>query len=221
MSQLSLRDRRTLKAIFRQLSRPVEVWSFLREGRTNGELVEVLEDCSRLSDGLVRVRLETRENGLSVCLAIAERPSLRIFASGEFLPLEFVGSPTGYQFAAFVQLLVQASRGRSPLSSAAAATIRNTQHNVLLEVGVAPTCPHSPHVVRLTQNAAMSNPGRVFARAIDVLQHTAVMAGRIDDVPSLDIAVGTHARVQHTGMLSATQLTQLIREAEREARRFD
>jgi alkyl hydroperoxide reductase subunit AhpF len=223
MSQLSPRDRRTLKEILEQLVRPVEIWAFLGDGERDHELAAVLNDTVQLSAGQLRLKTYEADAGESLAgaLGIETRPALRVAGpGGEVLPVEVLGAPLGYQFAAFVQLLVQASRSRPLLGRAAAASVKNLRHNVLLEVQVAPTCPHSPQVVRLTQDVAMANPGRIFARAVDVLQSRAA-GGMPDDVPVLTVVVDGRAVATHTGMLSSAELVQMIWRTEKETRRYE
>jgi alkyl hydroperoxide reductase subunit AhpF len=135
------------------------------------------------------------------------------------LPLEIAGAPTGYQYGAFIELLVAVSQGRHQLSPALENFAKNLKLNVLLEVLVSPTCPYSPHVVRLAQHFALSNPGRVYARSVDVTQ-VALSERSVSVVPYLTVQVQGQIRHRHQGMLTAGELAGFIDAGEREARAY-
>lgn len=217
MSALSARDRRTLKEILEPLARPVEVLTFLPAEPEESALESVLADMAGLSHGMVAVRVlrEPDHQSLAGALGIRERPSLRVVApGGEVLPVEVIGEPTGYQFGALVQLLAAASRGRPRLARSYSGMLKNVVHNILLEVYVAPTCPHSPQVVRMAQDFALANPGRVFARSIDVMSRPDLVE-QIEMVPCLVVSIDGQVTAQHVGMLSMALLARLIRAGER------
>ncbi len=220
VSELSPRDRRALRQILGQLRTSVEVLALMGEDTISRQFEAVLMELRDLSQGKIQPRLLPGESQhpLSYGWAMGEEPALRIVgANGELLPVEIVGIPTGYQFGAFIQLLLQAGRVRAHLAYAVDSSIKNLRCDVRLDVAVSPTCAFSPQVVRLSQAFALANPARVFARSIDVLQHPAVMDA-IDAVPLLTVVIDGVPRAQHLGMLSADGLGKLIREAEREVR---
>lgn len=221
MSRLGSRDLRALKEILATLVRSVEVWAFLQDDSTSQELTDILSDVVRLAAGKVIVRSYGLGDGqgLGAVAGVSRRPALRVAGpNGELLPIEISGAPTGYQFGVFIGLLVAASRGRGRLPRSLTMMAKNFPDNLLLDVAVLPTCPHSPQVVRCAQDFAMANPGRIFARSVDITQDSD-LANTIDQVPLLTVTINGRVIHRHVGMVSAGEFGQLIQASEKEARR--
>lgn len=212
MGQLSTRDRRTLREMLEGLLRPVEILAFVRRDHDT-DLVELLAEVAALGrDRLVlRIVDEGSDPPLEDVLSVTDRPSLRFLTpGGEVAPIEVVGSPSGYQFGAFVNLVLSLSRGRAHVPHSINSGLKSIARNVLLEVLTTPTCPHSPQVVRLAQECALANPGRIFARSIDAVQHSHLVPSDLDVVPYLRLWVEGRVVARHAGMLSDQKLWHLI-----------
>lgn len=221
MNPFSARDRHALREMCRFLVKPVEIWAFLDQAPVSRELHDVLTYLVQLSGGKLSLKvLDTEYLGEPApSPRVCFRPFLRIVQGGELLPIEIVGSPTGYQYGAFIELLVAVSQGRYRLSRALENFAKNLKSNVLLEVLVSPTCPYSPHVVRLAQRFALSNPGRIYARSVDLTQ-VAPIGGPVSVVPHLTVQVYGQICHRHQGLLTAGELVGLIDAGEREARAY-
>lgn len=218
---LASRDQRMLREILRGLVRPVELWAFASESPESADLVPVLEQLDHLGGDRLSVKVTTEQgSGLAMALGVSVRPTLRVVGSGgEFAPIEIWGAPRGYQFGALVGLLVAMSRGRNQLPYAVSRSLKNLTHDVLLEVGVAPTCPHSPQVVRMAQDCALANPGRIAARSVDLVQLTGSGAVASEAVPALTVYVDGRPRASHVGTLSAESMSRLIQSSVKGASR--
>ncbi len=210
---LAPRDQRMLRDILRALVRPVELWAFLDDGENSADLAAVLLQLDRLARDRLTVHIADGEtaSGLLLALGVGMKPTLRIVGpGGEFAPVEIVGAPRGYQFGALIHLLAAISGGRTGLPYAARRMAKNVKHDILLEVGVTPTCPHSPQVVRIAQDFALTNPARIFARSVDLVQMTAGAGVLTDAVPVLTVYVDGKVMASHVGTLSAERMSRLI-----------
>ncbi|PSR22838.1 MAG: hypothetical protein C7B45_05040 [Sulfobacillus acidophilus] len=209
---LNARDRRTLEAMLASLIRPVEVWAFLDDRPDSVEVAEILRITADLAQGRLIVRLlGDGAHPLARILTKDRRPVLWVLGpNGEFLPIEIVGPPRGYQFGALVRLLINVSRNRNDLPHGVAGLIRGVPLDVQLEVRVTPTCPHSPQVVRVAEACALANPGRIVARVIDISSSSAGGCDSLQVVPQLLIAVEGQTVTQHIGMVSAWDVGRMI-----------
>jgi len=200
---------KTLREMLRPLSRPVDVWPFVEDGPLGQELLQVLDELQVASGGRVVVQSPQAADALEEVLGVDIRPALHFSVGGDFAPIEMVGAPTGYQFGAMVGLLTALTQGRSGLTHTLAAKVKNVTSDVMLEVAVAPTVPFCPQMVRLSQDCALANPARIFARSWDVTQGGApVVPGQ--PLPTLSVSVNGIVRVQSVGVMPARDLVQLI-----------
>jgi alkyl hydroperoxide reductase subunit AhpF len=194
------------------LTRPVEVWAFLDDGSESVEVADILRITADVSHGHLMVRLfGPGEHPLERALNVDRRPMLCVLGpGGEFLPVQVVGPPRGYQFGALVRLCVNVSRNHNDLPHGVVGLIRGIVSDVRLEVRVTPTCPHSPQVVRVAESCALANPGRIAARIVDVTIGSAGGGDNLQVVPQLVVAVEGQAVAQHVGMLSAWDVARMI-----------
>ncbi len=176
MTHLSDRERQTLREMFRELKYPVFIelfvdaddeWSRAAEELTT-EVVRVMPD---LLHAVVRTR---REHSLLATLYGVERAPTFILCDHkrDDSGIRFVGLPSGYEFAALIEALLDVSASRVRISDKSLNYIRNLEQEITLEVFVTPTCPHCPRAVRLAHQLAWANPARVHASAIEATKFT-------------------------------------------------
>jgi len=72
--------------------------------------------------------------------------------------IKFYGIPSGYEFATFVDAIVDLSKGVSRLGVEMRKALRKVNLPVHLQVFITPTCPHCPRAAALAYAAAMENP---------------------------------------------------------------
>ncbi|MCY0877622.1 MAG: hypothetical protein OWU84_01575 [Firmicutes bacterium] len=206
------RDRRIIQQSLEKARHPVSIQAFVdleQSRRLRGVLVEL----TRLSHG----RLDYEEilhvdHPLAHVLEVTARPTLRFLNSQrEWAPVEFVGEPSGYQFGALLGLILSlAGHSSHRVAPRVISAARNLRRDVTLEVLTLPTCPHSPHVVRLTQELALANPARIRARAISVVDQPEWAALGVEAVPHLRIISRGALLATHTGALTADMLWRLV-----------
>lgn len=217
MSQFSTRDRRTLREILHPLPRPVEVWAFSGSDAPSEETAW-LHELSELTAGRISVTVfsDAHHDPLALTLGVVATPSYRVVGSGgEVAPLEIVGVPTGYQFGAFVQLLIALAKSKTQLAHNRSSAVKNVQQDTLLDILVTPTCPHSPQLVRLAEDYALANPARLFVRVVDAVQHPDLVPDGVEAVPHLRLFQDGALIGARTGMTPAGDLWRMIQRGRR------
>lgn len=84
-------------------------------------------------------------------------------------PIRFFGLPGGHEFPAFVEDIIDVSRGKVDLATETVRQLRRLKSDVSLEVFVTPTCPSCPATARLAHKLALESP-RVRADVIEVME---------------------------------------------------
>lgn len=214
MSVFSMRDRRTLRDMLADLSRPVEILAFVEETQAE-DARELVTELSALGRGALssQVVMPDTADSLARALGVSRYPTFRFCGpTGEMAPIEMVGMPTGYQFGAFLALILSLTKGRLALNHAIQGALKNITHDVLLEVIVTATCPNCPEVVRLAQHGALANPARIHTRTVDAIQHPDAVGAGVEVVPYTRIWVDGRVQAERAGMMSATQFWRLIQD---------
>jgi glutaredoxin-like protein len=121
-------------------------------------------------------------------------------------PLRFFGVPGGQQFPAFIEAMIDASRGKVDLATETARQLRKLQNTVALQVFVTPTCPHCPEISRLAQKMALESP-RLSAAVVEISEFPRLAERhRLQAVPTVII----EERVALVGAMSETELVDWI-----------
>ena len=114
-------------------------------------------------------------------------------------PIRFYGFPAGQEFPAFVEDIVDASRGKVELAPETVRQLRKLRREIAIQVFVTPECPHSPGVARLAHQMALESPQisadvveirefprlaeryRVGAVPVIVIEERVVLVGAMDE----------------------------------------
>jgi glutaredoxin-like protein len=84
-------------------------------------------------------------------------------------PLRFFGLPSGPQFGAFIEALIETASGVFELQEQTRRTLRRLNSDVQLQVLVAPGCPHSASMAQLAYRFGLYS-ARVKVSVIEVLE---------------------------------------------------
>ncbi|MCL4367975.1 MAG: thioredoxin family protein, partial [Actinobacteria bacterium] len=72
--------------------------------------------------------------------------------------VRFYGTPSGYEFGALLDDVLQLSQGREELSPQTLEALAGLERPVHLEVLTTPTCPYCPGAVRMAHRFALASP---------------------------------------------------------------
>jgi glutaredoxin-like protein len=98
---------------------------------------------------------------------IKKIPAIAIIGKKDY-GIRYYGVPAGYEFAAFVDDIIDVSKGTTSLSENIKKKLADIKKPVHLQVFVSPTCPYCPKAARIAHQFAIENE---FIRA-DVIEMT-------------------------------------------------
>ncbi len=82
-------------------------------------------------------------------------------------PIRFYGFPGGQEFPAFIEDIIDASRGKAELAPETVRQLRKLRREIAVQVLVTPTCPHCPGSARLAHRMALESP-QVSADVVEI-----------------------------------------------------
>jgi len=89
-------------------------------------------------------------------LGIDKTPALVVWGKKSY-NVYYFGIPAGHEFAALLEDIVDASKGKTRLSDAVREKVKSIDKPVEIKVFVTPTCPYCPRAVRTAHQFAMEN----------------------------------------------------------------
>lgn len=161
MGLISEEDRSYIKEVFAsKLVNPATIMVFISE-KTSCEYckdtVELVNEVASLSEKL-NAEVYTLEGNAEVAKTyrIDKVPAIT-FRGEKVYNMRFFGIPSGYEFSAFIDDIIDVSRRSSRLSPPTKSKLKEIDKNVHIQVFVTPTCPYCPRAVRLAHQFAMEN----------------------------------------------------------------
>ena len=122
------------------------------------EIQTLLEELASLNDRLnLTVHDFDSAGPLAESLAVDKVPAI-VIRGVTNRRLRYFGLPSGTQFPAFVDTLVDASRGTVDLKPQTLRQLKKVKSDVKLQVLVTTGCPYSPLMARLAVKIALQNP---------------------------------------------------------------
>ena len=215
---LKERDKRFLERKLAQLRDDVRLIVFTQESGCQycREMVELVEETASLSE-----KISTEIYDLQSDRALAEKwkvdkvPAVLIFGREEY-GIRFFGLPSGYEFTAFIDDLIDVSKGMSRLQPQVKEKVRSIAEPVHLQVFVTPTCPYCPRIVRVAHQMAIENRN-ITADMVEALefpnlaskyQVMAVPKIIVNDAAAFEGAVPDHAFVEYV-ILALKEISRL------------
>ena len=156
MALLSDRDRERVKAILAKVEGPVTLHYFTQDFECDACKVthELLDELRTLSPSLNLKVYEFKEGeGEAQRLRVDKIPAL-VLEGPKVYGVRYFGVPSGYEFSAFLEDLIDASRGTAEVSEDTRAWLASLEKPVHIQVFVTPTCPYCPRAVRMAHRLA-------------------------------------------------------------------
>ena len=98
---------------------------------------------------------------------IKKIPAIAIIGEQDY-GIRYYGVPAGYEFTAFIDDIIDVSKGTTSLSDTIKKKLADIKKPVHLQVFVSPTCPYCPKAARIAHQFAIENE---FIRA-DIIEMT-------------------------------------------------
>lgn len=138
-------------------------------------------------------------------------PALLVFGKREY-NVRYFGVPSGYEFSALLEDIVDVSRGASRLSNHTKEHLRSIRKPIHIQVFVTPTCPYCPRAVRIAHQMAIESEYVIadmvesieFPHIANRYQVMAVPKVVINDSISFEGALPEHLFLQYV-LLAASE----------------
>lgn len=167
---LSDLEKYALKKKFSSLENDVEIAVFTQESECQF-CKETRELVLELSAASPRIKTKVYDfviNGdEDIKYNIKKIPAIAIIGKKDY-GIRYYGVPAGYEFAAFVDDIIDVSRGTTSLGEDIKKKLAEIKKPVHIQVFVSPTCPYCPKSARIAHQFAIENE---FIRA-DVIEMT-------------------------------------------------
>ncbi|MDI6857337.1 MAG: thioredoxin family protein [Dehalococcoidia bacterium] len=178
------------------------------------ETQQLLKELSALSDKIRLTVHEFSEAAQEAARLGVDRVPGIVLRGALNRPIRFFGLPGGHEFPAFVEGVIDVSRGKVDLATETARQLKRLKSDVSLEAFVTPTCPSCPAMARLAHKLALESP-RVRADVIEIMEFPRLIERHnISAVPVTVIG----GRVALVGAMSEqTLMAQIMQFAQRKA----
>ncbi|RLE85965.1 MAG: glutaredoxin [Thermoprotei archaeon] len=203
-----------VKRMFGAIENDVKIYFFRKEGECMycDDTEQILDTLAGLSDKIHILKLgerskEARKYGIPMF------PAILIHGKHPY-NIRYFGIPAGYEFGAFVEDLIDVSRGDVDIEPELKNIIRKRVRRPLrIMVFVTPTCPYCPLAVRTSHKLAIVND-LITGDTIEALEFQE-LASRyfVYAVPKVVIQVGSEDKVEFEGPLPTQHFVEKILEA--------
>lgn len=157
MPLLTEQNRQQVQKILQQLTNPVTIHYFTQEFECEPCHIthELLKEVTALSDKLtLKVYEFKNEQELAQRFGVDKIPAI-VLEGQRVYGIRFFGVPAGYEFGAFLEDLVDVSRGTAQLSLESQSLLNTLIKPLHIQVFVTPTCPYCPSAVRTAHKMAL------------------------------------------------------------------
>lgn len=160
MPILKEKDKRFLQSKFeRELGGEARIIVFTKKDRCEycEPLKELVNEVSGLSEKIKAEFYDVDEDREKAeRWEIDKAPAVILFGEREYR-VRFFGIPSGYEFTAFIEDIVDVSKGTTRLGPKTREEIKKVDKPLHIQVFVTPTCPYCPRAVRLAHQFAIEN----------------------------------------------------------------
>jgi glutaredoxin-like protein len=177
---------------------------------------EMLQELASLSD-LISLRVHIFDDAKEDRAKFGvERIPAIVLRGRDSIAVKYYGMPGGTEFPAFLESIVDISRGEVLLSKEAVKELKKLRQDVLVRVFVTPTCGYCPQMVRAVYQLALASP-KVRAEVIEVNEFPeladryhvqAVPLTVIADKVAIPGAIHPDALVEQVVAASGSELTE-------------
>lgn len=157
MPLLTEQNKKQVQKILEGLVNPVTIHYFTQEFECEPCQIthELLKEVTALSNKLTLKIYEFKnEQEIAKRFGIDKIPAI-VLEGQKVYGIRFFGVPAGYEFGAFLEDLVDVSRGTTQLSAETQTLLNTLLKPLHIQVFVTPTCPYCPAAVRMAHKMAL------------------------------------------------------------------
>jgi glutaredoxin-like protein len=133
------------------------------------ETRQLLKEVKSLSDKIeLTVYDFVADKEKASSFAVDKIPGIVVMGEKDY-GIRFFGIPSGYEYASFIEAIVDVSKGKTGLSEKTKEALRALDKDVHIQIFVTPTCPYCSIAVRLGHQFALESP-RVKAEMVEATE---------------------------------------------------
>ncbi len=157
MPLLTEQNKQQIQKVLQQLTNPVIVHYFTQEFECEPCQMthELLKEVTALSDKLALKVYEFKSEQESARRFGVDKIPAIVLEGQRVYGIRFFGVPAGYEFGAFLEDLIDVSRGTTQLSPETQMLLNTLIKPIHIQVFVTPTCPYCPAAVRMAHKMAL------------------------------------------------------------------
>ena len=153
-----------LRDFFKDLGGEVKIYFFSNDQcKFCNEIREILNTFVETSN-----KIKVFENKEEERFKINEKPCIVLIGKEDY-NIRYYGLPSGYEFRALIDTIMDISHGNNDLPPSLAKKLLEIDKEVRIRVFVTPTCPHCPRAVRSANKYAMINKN-IIAEGIEAIE---------------------------------------------------
>ncbi|MDW8031618.1 MAG: thioredoxin family protein [Candidatus Bipolaricaulota bacterium] len=157
MPLLTEQNKKQVQKVLEELVHPVTIHYFTQEFECEPCQIahELLKEVTALSNKLtLKVYEFKNEQEIAQRFGVDKIPAI-VLEGQKAYGIRFFGVPAGYEFGAFLEDLVDVSRGVTQLSAETQTLLNTLLKPIHIQVFVTPTCPYCPAAVRMAHKMAL------------------------------------------------------------------
>lgn len=157
MPLLTEQNKQQIHRVLQQLANTVTIHYFTQEFECEPCQIthELLKEVTALSDKLILKAYEFKnEQETAQRFGVDKIPAI-VLEGQKIYGIRYFGVPAGYEFSAFLEDLIDVSRGTTQLSAETQALLNTLIKPIHIQVFVTPTCPYCPAAVRMAHKLAL------------------------------------------------------------------
>ena len=188
MAIIDEETKKQIKKMFNELDSKVTLTYYNKETKVAPHIKNMLTELSELSEKIELKQEEYTDDAKKQ--GIDDAPSIKITSEHIKGNIVYFGIPSGYEFGAFLQGIIIASKGKTELNSETKKFLSGLKDKLLLEVFVTPTCPHCPVSAYLSYSLAIESE-KVTAHVYEASEFQEISQKyKISGVPHTEINKG-------------------------------
>lgn len=122
------------------------------------EMKQLLEELSTLTKKIKLTVYEIGKNKKEAKFLGIERTPALVIGGKKMYNLYYYGLPSGYEFPALIDDIIDASHGHTNLSETTKNKLQDIKRITDIKVFVTPTCPYCSKAVRMAHQFSIENP---------------------------------------------------------------
>ncbi len=164
------KEQAQIREMLQDMSGPVNMMVFVKAGcQPCAQLQDLSTELAALSDQLSATVVDIEADpGRAAEYGIDKAPALALVGQQDH-GVCFYGLPTGYEFGALIEGLVDVAKGSATLGKKSQEYLGQITAPVRIQVFTTPICPVCPNMVRLAHRLAIES-GLVRAEGVDATE---------------------------------------------------